>query len=602
MDARAAWASWAPLAGFLLATLLASNAVAGCLARARARCVEDKLGRLATGGGGGGSGGPPAGAAPVPVTLLVGWLGAGKTTVLNRLLAAPGGRRLCVIENEAGSVSIDHALLAAPPGAPAGGGAPPPGGVIVLKNGCLCCSAGGGRGGGEEELERVLDRLLALQAQAHAFDHVVIEASGLADPAPLVAAFFGARLGARYALDSVVAVVDAQHIGRHLDGRGLLPRARDAGRQVAYADTVLLAKTDVATPAQAAAARAAVRAVNPTARLVDCVRGAVDTGVLLGARCFDVDRAAALLALDRRGGEGGGCGGVAASHDREIGTVTLQPPLRGGGGGGRAPLALAPLQAWLQELLSTRGDDLFRVKGLLWVTPAPGQRARLFVVQGVHAELHAAFLAGWPEQQEEEDGGYDKQQLLLQQPGALEAGVAAAGAGRRGGRRRAGSSQLPPAPLVAKSGATPARRASRHAAGRTNELLGGGAAAAAADEQQEEEDAMAPLHALPPPPTLLSPSSSVLASPASRGSARRRRGLLLPLGAPAAVDCAPRAAGGGSRHVHSRACGEGCAAGNAAAASEVGGAAAVVEPALVLIGRRLHRAALEQAFAACATG
>jgi G3E family GTPase len=413
----------------LVVTLLAANGVAAALERARAGRIADKTARLAAAP-------PPRGAAaagPVPVTLLVGWLGAGKTTLLNRLLAAPQGRRLCVIENEAGSISIDHALLQAPPdgGGEGGRAALPPGGVVVLKNGCLCCSAGGTG----DELERVLDRLLALQEEVvgpdgqhqprRQFDHVVIEASGLADPAPLVSTFFGSRqLGRRYALDSVVAVVDAKHIGRHLDGRGLLPRTRDAGRQVAYADTVVLTKSDVATPAEAAAAVAAITAVNPTARLLvttTATHGDIDTADLLGRRAFDVSRARELLLAQQARSAGAPGAPVTAAHDRDIRAVTVPLP---------HPVDQRRLQGWLQRLVSQQWQDLFRVKGIVWVTagdgdgaggssgdggtaksPRSGRRrsvaaadatagpaggARLLVIQGVHAELHASFVPAPP--------------------------------------------------------------------------------------------------------------------------------------------------------------------------------------------------------------
>ena len=227
--------------------------------------------------------------------------------LLNRLLARPGGRRICVIENELGAVSIDHELLA--------GAARGPGGVVVLKNGCVCCSSAGGSG---DELARTLDRLLMLteketpaageggaagaagggaEATASAdFDYVVIETSGIVDPAPLVQAFYRSLLAsARYRLDGVVAVVDAAHIGHHLDGAGFLSRAAEAGQQVAYADVVLLNKVDAATPQQRAQARRAVRAVNPAAALLECTFCEVDTALLLGRGSFDVARAAALL-------------------------------------------------------------------------------------------------------------------------------------------------------------------------------------------------------------------------------------------------------------------------------------------------------------------
>lgn len=358
--------------GFLLVTLLLSNAIAAWIDRRRAQRIADKCVRLSEGD-------DSADKTLIPVSIIVGWLGAGKTTVLNRLLCEPQGRRLCVIENEAGAVSIDHNLLAGATSDATNGVAStvPPGGVVVLKNGCICCSSGSTG----EELERVLDRLLSLQAERRAFDHVVIETSGMADPAPLVSAFFGSSLSRKYALDSVITVVDAKHIGRHLDGAGFLPRTAEAARQIAYADTVLLSKADLASHSERRAAVAAVGDVNPSARVVECSHGLVDTALLLGQQAFHVDRARALLLSNREAGDGGS---VRASHARDICTVTL--PLAG------RVLPLDGLRRWLQHTVAAHWKDLFRIKGLVWVAPGPGQPARLFLIQGVHAELHAAFV------------------------------------------------------------------------------------------------------------------------------------------------------------------------------------------------------------------
>lgn len=214
------WHHAAVLVGALVLTFFLANALAVCIQNARFRRIEEKCQRLAATRG-----------ATIPVTIITGFLGSGKTSLLNRILREPGGRRICVIENEAGAVSIDHALLQQPSAA---GGARPDG-VLVMKNGCMCCSASGEG----DELERTLDRLLQLVAPIPAvaatttteaaaaaaaaatgstsastststaappppFTHVVVETSGLADPAPIVQAFFRSDVAQRFAIDAVI--------------------------------------------------------------------------------------------------------------------------------------------------------------------------------------------------------------------------------------------------------------------------------------------------------------------------------------------------------------------------------------------------------------
>ena len=322
----------------------------------------------------------------VPVTIVTGFLGAGKTVLLNRLLSSPAGHRVCVIENEAGAVSIDHSLLSATTRAP--GGAT----VMVLKNGCMCCSATSSG----DELERSLDRLLqvidmqAATPGAQAFDYVVIETSGLVDPAPILQAFFRADVSARYFIDAVVTVVDAKHIRYHLDDAGLLSRSKEAGRQVAYADAVLLNKVDLVTPDERAAAITAIRRINPAVTILPCSYADVDTRAVLDLRRFDVARAAAidpsaLIAADAPPGTPRPRG----RHSGEIVAVTIAAPLRG-----RAADEDA-LKAWLQDTVTRSWRDLYRVKGLLWVS-SRDRRGRVvdapFVVHGVHEELHGALL------------------------------------------------------------------------------------------------------------------------------------------------------------------------------------------------------------------
>lgn len=348
------------------------------------------------------------------MTLVTGFLGAGKTVLLNRLLAQPGGRRICVIENELGTVSIDHSLLAPASSSSNTSNSGNRGGVLVLKNGCVCCSAAGSG----DELVRTLDKLLSLSSSSSssvggtdergsdrelaaetAFDYVVIETSGVVDPAPLVQAFFKSALAsARYQLDSVITVVDAKNIGRQLDSNGFLSRAAEAGQQVAYADVVLINKVDIASEEQRASANRAVRKINPTAKVIECSNCVVDVEMLLDSHSFDVSKTGALIESQLReddneqevegGVEAGTVGGnssstrkVTARHSG-ISSMTLDAH--------NLSIPLAELIDWLKTLVATHSESLYRIKGLLHVNEGQNLLPTLFAVHGVHTDLQGA--------------------------------------------------------------------------------------------------------------------------------------------------------------------------------------------------------------------
>jgi G3E family GTPase len=324
----------------------------------------------------------------IPVTIVTGFLGAGKTVLLNRLLSNPGKRKICVIENELGAVSIDHSLLAPASNSNSASN----GGVLVLKNGCVCCSASGSG----DELVRTLDKLLSLststvldesnkESPETAFNYVVIETSGVVDPAPLVQAFFKSALAsARYRLDSVITVVDAKNIGRHLDTNGFLSRAAEAGQQVAYADVVLINKVDIATLEERTSANTAVRKVNPTAKVFECSNCEVNVEMLLDSHSFDVSKAGAMIDSqleEEHGGDSFSSKSVTARHSG-ISSMTLDAH--------NLSIPLTELLDWLKTLVSTHSESLYRVKGLLHVSEGQNLLPTLFAVHGVHTDLQGA--------------------------------------------------------------------------------------------------------------------------------------------------------------------------------------------------------------------
>jgi G3E family GTPase len=284
----------------------------------------------------------------IPVTVLTGYLGAGKTTLLNRVLSEDHGRRYAVIVNEFGQIGIDNELIVSADEE-----------VFEMNNGCICCTVRG-------DLIRIIGNLLKRQGQ---LDAILIETTGLADPAPVAQTFFvDQEVRERTTLDSIVTVVDAKNLLARLED------SHEAAEQVAFADTILLNKVDLVPGEGLARVEARVRAINPTATIHRTERCEIPVDAILGRRAFELDR---ILTI-----EPNFLGEDDHQHDDAISSVSLSE-LR--------PLDMAKFDAWMGALLRERGQDILRSKGILHMQGSDHR----FVFQAVHMLIEGATGKPW---------------------------------------------------------------------------------------------------------------------------------------------------------------------------------------------------------------
>jgi len=312
----------------------------------------------------------------IPVTVLTGYLGAGKTTLLNRILSEDHGKRYAVIVNEFGEIGIDNDLFV---------GADEE--VFEMNNGCVCCTVRG-------DLIRVLQGLMKRQASAsRGFDAIIVETTGLADPGPVAQTFFvDDDVKARTRLDSVTTVVDAKHVGQRLAD------SREAREQIAFADQIVLNKTDLVSEAELAQTEARLRRLNPLAKIHRAERSNVPLDAILGRGGFDLARIVELEPefLNPAHGEPGHVHGEDCDHDHhdhghEHHDHTHDDDIKGVALIANKPLDANRVSRWLNELLAVKGPDILRAKGILDVA---GEERRL-VFQAVHMILEGDFQRPW---------------------------------------------------------------------------------------------------------------------------------------------------------------------------------------------------------------
>jgi G3E family GTPase len=285
----------------------------------------------------------------IPVTVLTGYLGAGKTTLLNRILTQPHGQRFAVIVNEFGEIGIDNDLVVDADEE-----------VFEMNNGCICCTVRG-------DLIRIIEGLMKRRGK---FDAIIVETTGLADPAPVAQTFFVDQdVAEATRLDAVVTVADAKWLSARLAD------APEAKNQIAFADVIILNKADLVTPEDMDAVEARIRAINPYAKLHRATRCDVPLDAVLGRGAFDLER---IIEIEPDFLEHG----HHHHHDDDVQSLAIDHP---------GEVDAEKFMTWVNDLVQREGASILRSKGILAFKDEP----RRFVFQGVHMILDGDVQREW---------------------------------------------------------------------------------------------------------------------------------------------------------------------------------------------------------------
>jgi G3E family GTPase len=282
---------------------------------------------------------------PIPVTVLTGYLGAGKTTLLNRILTEEHGKKYAVVINEFGELGVDNDLVVDADEE-----------VFEMNNGCICCTVRG-------DLIRIISGLVKRKA----LDGIIIETTGLADPAPVAQTFFvDDEVRSRTRLDAIVTVADAKHLPERLED------SHEAMEQIAFADVILLNKTDLVSAEELEALERRIRSINPHARLHRTQKSELPMAEVMGRGAFDLSRVLEMepdfLSGDNE-----------HEHDDEVGSVSFEV---------EHLIDQERFHQWIGELLQSKGQDLLRTKGILHFA----DDNRRFAFQAVHMLADGDFI------------------------------------------------------------------------------------------------------------------------------------------------------------------------------------------------------------------
>jgi G3E family GTPase len=264
----------------------------------------------------------------IPVTIVTGFLGSGKTTLVNHILKEQHGRKIAVIVNEFGEIGIDGQLTIADDDEQ----------IVEFNNGCLCCTVRG-------DLVRTLEDL----TQRADLDAVLIETTGLADPAPVASTFIVAEeIKSKFSLDAFITVVDARNLQQNLKD------SHEAQEQVAFADIILINKIDLVSPQEIARVKQQIWELNPIAKIYETTHSSIDLSLILDTKAFDLE---VKLEVDPSFLED-----LAHEHDATIGSFALVSD---------QPIDMNKFMLWMNDLAQEKGEDLYRTKGLFYAQGFP---------------------------------------------------------------------------------------------------------------------------------------------------------------------------------------------------------------------------------------